>query len=196
MTDASDLHGQRARGFTCPPAGAGTFGRISNPWVVVALVALALVAPVLAGCGSGEGEGGPTSGSGDQQALYRSALTAKADAICATYRSKFLDTIKLPSDLTDLTSVGAYAAASHDLFQRRHAELTALKPDDTTRSQWDAFLAADQGNVDVVGRLETAAKTKVVANIARVTGESQVVLKKAVAAADAVGATGCGSGPG
>lgn len=169
---------------------------MSQPRAVVALVALALAAPVLAGCGSSDEKGGATSGSGDQQALDRSTLAAKADAICATYRGKFLDTVKLPSDLTDLASVGTYAAASHDLFQQRHAELAALTPDDTTKSQWDAFIAADQGNVDVVGRLEAAAKTKVVANIARVTGESQSALSKAVAAADAVGATGCGSGPG
>lgn len=169
---------------------------MSQPRAVVVLVALALAAPVLAGCGSSDEKGGSASGSGQQQALDRSALAAQADAICATYRSKFLDTVTLPSDLTDLASVGAYAAASHDLFRQRHAELAALEPDDATKPLWKAFVAADQGNVDVIGRLEAAAKTKVVANIATVTGESQSVLKKAVAAADAVGATGCGSGPG
>ncbi len=80
--------------------------------------------------------------------------------------------------------------------RQRHAELAALTPDDATKPQWDAFVVADQGNTDVIGRLEAAAKTKVVAKIAKVTGDSQSVLKKAVAAADAVGATGCGSGPG
>lgn len=126
----------------------------------------------------------------------RWAGAAQADAICATYRSKFLDTVELPSDLTDPASVGAYAAASHDLFQQRHAELAALTPDDTSKSQWDAFIVADQRNVDVVGRLELAARTKVVANIAQVTGDSEPVLKRAVVAADAIGATVCGSGPG
>jgi len=169
---------------------------MSEPRAVVTLVALAAVAAVLAGCGSSDEQGGAKSGSGDRQTLDRSALVAKADAICSAYRSTFLDTIKVPRDLTDLTSVATYEAASHDLFQARHAELAALTPDDTTKPQWDAFIAADQGNVDVVGRLEAAAKTKVVATLARVTGESQDVLKKAVAAADAVGATGCGSGPG
>lgn len=157
---------------------------------------VALVAALaLAGCGSGDEKAGSASGSGDQLTLDRGALTAKADAICATYRSKFVD-IRLPSDLTDLTSVAKYAAASHDLFQQRHAELAALMPDDTITSQWDAFIVADRRNVDVVGRLEAAARTKVVAKIAQVTGDSQPVLKKAVAAADAIGATGCGSGPG
>lgn len=165
--------------------------------VGIALVAaVAIAALALAGCGSSDEKGGSASGSGDRPTLNRAALAAQADAICATYRSKFLDTVELPSDLTDLASVGAYAAASHDLFQQRHAELAALMPDDTIKSQWDAFITADQGNVDVVGQLEAAAKTKVVAKIAQVTGDSQSVLKKAVAAADAVGATGCGSGPG
>ena len=166
------------------------FGRVAL------LAAFALVAPVLVGCGSSGEQGGSTSGSSDQRTLDRSALVAKADAICSAYRTKFLDTVKLPSDLTDLRGVAAYAAASHDLFQTRHAELAALKPDAATTSQWEAFIDADQGNVDVVGRLEAAARSKVVANIARVTGDSQSVLEKAVAAADAVGATGCGSGPG
>jgi len=167
-----------------------------KPRAAIAVVVLALAAPVLAGCGSGDENGGSTGRSGGRQTLSRSALAAEADGICATYRSKFLDTVTLPTDLTDLASVGAYAAASHDLFQQRHAELVGLTPDDATKPDWDAFIAADQGNVDVVGRLEAAAKTKVVANIAQVTGESQAVLQKAVAAADAVGATGCGSGPG
>ena len=186
-----------AKGALCPRARrvVDTFGRMPKPVAVVALVALALAAPVLAGCGSSKEKGGSTSGSAGQQTLGRSALDAKADAICATYRSKFLD-IKLPTDLTDVASIGTYAEAAHGLFRNRHVELAALRPDDATKPQWDAFITADQATTDLLGQLEAAAKTKVVARIAQVTGQSQVVLQKAAAAADAVGATGCGSAAG
>lgn len=80
---------------------AGPLGSMSKLRAVGALIALGLAAPVLAGCGSSDEKDGSTSGSGYRQTLDRGALVAEADAICKTYRSKFLD-IELPSDLTDL----------------------------------------------------------------------------------------------
>ena len=152
------------------------------------LVIVVLILTALSGCGSGDQQTGTTGGGG----LDRAALAARANAICAKYRSRFLD-ISLPTDLTDLKAVARYAADSHSLFQERHAELAALTPDATAAPRWKAFIAANRKTTDVLGELEAAARAKDVTAMANVTTKSQTLLQQGLAAADAAGATGCGS---
>jgi len=142
--------------------------------------ALAVAVPVLAlsACG------------GSDDTLSKSKIAAKADAICKTTNAK-LKTLAQPQNIQQ---AAVYYAALAKELDAQEADFKNLKPADDVKAQWNAFLALVAQNGTLVHQLVTAAKTTDNAKGKATATQIQALTPKLNAAADAIGATGCGSG--
>jgi len=143
--------------------------------------ALAVAVPVLAlsACGGS-----------DDATLDKTKLAAKADAICKSTNAK-LQKLQQPQTIEQAATY--YDALSKGL-DAQEASFKALKPADDVKAQWNAFLALVAQNGTKVHALVDAAKTKDNAKGKATAAQIQALTPKLNAAADALGAKGCGSG--
>jgi hypothetical protein len=141
-----------------------------------AIIVLSLSAAALAACGS--------SDSGDSSTLDRSALAAKADAICAA----------APNTKSSAKSIAGVVAFLNKAIAARaklYDELAALKPDDATKAQWDAVLADLKQANAYVPKLLAAAKAQDGLRYRQLLPPWFAADRKASAAATRLGTTHC-----
>ncbi len=94
----------------------------------------------LAACGKG---------SGDEDELSRTALPPKANPICAK-AVKELTAVRQPIGFTSPTQAGTYFRAVQRIRGRAAGELSKLKPDDDVKADYDAYLAAQREELNLV----------------------------------------------
>jgi hypothetical protein len=111
---------------------------------------------VLASLGLGLAACGGDSG-GDK--LSRSELAAKADAICRT-GEKDAEDVEAPSDFADPVASFAYFDKIVPLHQKQTDSLEALTPADDAKADWDAFIAAQRRNNELLITIRDKAKAK------------------------------------
>lgn len=115
----------------------------------VALVALAACLGVAACGGSEDGSSG--------DALARSELVERADAICKEGETAAA-AVEAPEDLTDANDAAAYFEQIVPLHRKQTDDLAALEPDDAARADWDAFMAAQNANQRLLETILAKAK--------------------------------------
>jgi len=122
----------------------------------------------------------------------RSDLAKKATPICQK-TGKAIDAVKQPANLVQDASVAsAYFAKIVPIADNGMKDLRKLKPADDIKPAWDAYIAAQQAEVDVFDTLLTKAKAKDTSGIADL--QTIPALDKTVnTAAAAAGVPGCGS---
>ncbi len=145
------------------------------------IVAVAVPALALTACGSSS-----------DKSLDQKALAAKADAICVSY-NKQAKAIAQPKNINDPAQAAAYFQAAHDLAKKQRDELGGLKPADAVKTKWAAYLAAYDEGTTYFQQLADAAKAKDQAAGQKLLTGFQTLSTKINGAADAVGATTCGS---
>ena len=119
---------------------------------------IALIAAVaslgLAACGSSD-----DSSSSDDGTLSRSELAAKADAICKTGEDA-VNTVTAPDNVADASDAEAYFAKVVPLHQKQTDDLAALEPDDEAKADWEAFMAAQTADQELLDTILAKAKAK------------------------------------
>ena len=147
----------------------------------LALLGLALPALALASCGSSSDSG-----------LSKTKLAAKANAICANY-NKQAKALKQPSNINDPAQAAAYFQAAHDLAKKQSDEFGSLKPASDVKTQWNTFIAAYDAGTAYLQQLADAATAKDATKGQTLVAGFPAVSNKVNTAADAFGATTCGS---
>jgi hypothetical protein len=142
-----------------------------------AVAALALVG--VAGCGGSSNSG-----------LSRSQLAAKANAICAAANAKG-NKIQQPSDLlTNASAAAAYFNAVEPIAAQSTAQLAALKPDSSAKSDWNNYMALRQQGLTLLKTIQSKANAHDRSGIA-VLQQSVALQRRVAAAANTLGATTC-----
>lgn len=96
---------------------------------ITAAISCAVIATALAGCG----------GSSSNR-LSRSQIVAKANQICAAGTAA-AKRVPQPANIQDAAAAAKYFNAVEPIASRSTAQLAALKPDDSVKSDWNAYLA-------------------------------------------------------
>jgi hypothetical protein len=150
---------------------------------IPALVAI-VAALTLGACGGDDG-GGDT--------LAKADLAKKANEICAKY-DKESDGVKQPTNVANANEAAPYFRSIHEIGQKRQDDLTALKPADDVKADYDAFLAVQKKLVDLIDQIATAAEKKDAATGAKLLAQAQTggLDKESTDAANKVGAKTCG----
>ena len=118
----------------------------------IVLIAIAACLGVAA-CGSSD------DSSSDDGTLSRSELAAKADAICKTGEND-AKTVTAPASFADANDAAAYFAKIVPLHQKQTDSLAALKPDADAKADWDAFIATQNANQQLLDTILAKAKAK------------------------------------
>jgi hypothetical protein len=121
-----------------------------NRIATIALIGLAACFG-LAACGG--------SDSDSDDGLSRSEIAAKADAICKTGETD-AEAVQAPASLEDADVAAAYFGKIVPLHQKQTDRLAALKPDDEAKTDWDAFMAAQNANQELLDTILAKAKAK------------------------------------
>jgi septal ring factor EnvC (AmiA/AmiB activator) len=108
----------------------------------------------LAACG-----GSDDSSSSDDGTLSRTELAKKADAICQTGEDD-AEAVTAPADFSDANDAAAYFGEIVPLHQKQTDALAALKPDDEAKADWDAFMATQLANQELLDTILAKAKAK------------------------------------
>ena len=148
----------------------------------IVLIAIAACLGVAA-CGSSD-----DSSSGDGT-LSRSELAAKADAICKT-GADAVKTVTAPANVADANDAAEYFGKLVPLHQQQTDSLAALKPDADAKADWDAFIAAQNADQQLLDTILAKAKAKDAsgqADLQKIAPQAE----KFSAAAKKVGANGC-----
>ena len=152
---------------------------MTNSRRAAGVLVAATAALALAACGS------------SSDTLSKSDLAAKANAICKTYNDKGRAIAKPTAN--DPAQIAAYWTAAAKLVEEQQAKLRALKPADDVKADWNAYLALnDQGIADVPAVI-AAANAKDAAAYSAASAKLKALSAKINPAADALGATTCGS---
>jgi hypothetical protein len=139
----------------------------------------ALAALSLAACGGGS----------DDKALGKADLVKKVNAICAANDKKAAD-IKTPTNIADATQAAPYFRKLSDLAKAQHEDITALKPADSIKSDFDSFVAEEQKAIDLITGLADAAEAKDAQKGAELLSKVNANTEYK-AAADKLGASSC-----
>jgi hypothetical protein len=144
---------------------------------LLSLLGTGLLSASLAACGS--------SSSG----LSKSALVSKANTICAAAVTQGSG-IQQPTSFQNPTVVAAYLNKIEPITAGATAKLEALKPADSVKSQWEAYLAARRSGLELLKTLQRKANAKDpsgLADLRKVPAMQQHI----IAAANALGASEC-----
>lgn len=145
-------------------------------------------AAFVAGCG-----GGGSNGDGD--GLARTALAAKADAVCKRANA---DTLKIrrPVSFAEPRQAERYFTAAVTIAERQQRDLAALEPATATKAAWRAFLAEERTGLTLLRTLRDRAAAGdgdgVIAKLGALVPTDNAISEKA----DALGALQCGSAGG
>jgi septal ring factor EnvC (AmiA/AmiB activator) len=108
----------------------------------------------LTACGSSSDDS-----SSDDGTLSRSELATKADAICKTGEND-VKTVTAPANVADANDAAAYFGEIVPLHQKQTDALAALKPDADAKADWDAFMAAQNADQQLLDSILAKAKAK------------------------------------
>jgi len=98
-------------------------------------------------------------GGSDGDALSRAELAARADAICMTGERE-AERVKPPADFADPAASFEYFAKIVPLHQKQTDSLAALEPDEDAKADWDALIAAQRRNNELLIVIRDKAKAK------------------------------------
>lgn len=122
---------------------------------IATVVLIGLAASLgLAACG-----GSDDASSSDDGTLSRTELAAKADAICQTGEAE-VQAIDAPESLEDANVAAEYFGKLVPLHQKQTDSLAALKPDADAKADWDAFIATQNANQELLDTILAKAKAK------------------------------------
>jgi hypothetical protein len=145
---------------------------------LVALVALTCVV-ALSACGGSSSD-----------SLSKSQLADKADSICKSTNAK-LKGLGQPTSADQLPDYYQKALA---LAKTQEADLKGLKPADDVKDQWNSMLALVSSSNGLLQQIVDASKTTAgKAKLQSLSAQGEALNTKLNAAADALGATVCGS---
>ena len=91
--------------------------------------------------------------------LSRDELAAKADVICKTGETA-AQAVTAPSSFADADAAAAYFEKIVPLHQKQTDDLAALEPDDEAKADWDAFMATQNENNELLKTILAKAKAK------------------------------------
>jgi hypothetical protein len=123
-----------------------------NRIATIALIALAACFG-LAACGGSDDDASSDDG------LSRTELAAKADTICKTGETD-AEAVKAPASFEDANTAAAYFEQIVPLHQKQTDDLAALKPDAAAKTDWDAFMATQNANQELLDTILAKAKAK------------------------------------
>jgi hypothetical protein len=152
-----------------------------------------LAALCLAACGGG-GDGSSSQKSAAAaapQPLTRSALVARANAICRRAKTK-IDAVDVPSNIQDATQAAKYFSEVSDLSDATMADLRKLKAPASIATDWTAYIGKQQEYIDLIHTLRDKAKAGDRSGL-RDLQRAPTLNRQTNAAANKVGAKVCGS---
>lgn len=121
---------------------------------IATLALIALTASFgLAACGGGSDESSSDDG------LSRAELASKADAICKTGETD-AEAVDAPASFDDANVAAEYFGKIVPLHQKQTDDLAALKPDAEAKADWDAFMATQNANQQLLDTILAKAKAK------------------------------------
>jgi non-homologous end joining protein Ku len=128
-------------------------------------------------------------GSSSSDTLSRSQIDAKANVICRVELTQG-NAVKAPANIQDATAAAAYFDKIEPIVDAATTKLQALKPDDTVRAQWSAYIKARLASSSLLKTVRRKADAKDASGLTDL--QRAPALQKTVhAAATAVGATAC-----
>ena len=145
---------------------------------ITTLAALACAALVVVGCGGGGGD-----------ALSKSDLAKKANAICAKY-SKEGEKLGSP-DLSDPKKAEDYFSKAKDLAGRQQDELEGLTPADDVKADYEKLTNATGDATQLLSDLADAAQAKDQKKGVELVNKLQPISNAVNTAARDIGATSC-----
>jgi hypothetical protein len=145
------------------------------------VVALALTAVVLVGCGSSSSSSG----------LSKQQLASKTNAICNKYKAK-IQAVPQPSDISKPGSAARYFNQIAPLYDQAVAEFNKLKPAANVQAQWSQVPSRFGALASVVDQITTKAN-KADPSATALLSQVKPLTDSANAAADSIGATACAS---
>jgi hypothetical protein len=132
---------------------------------------------------------GSSSDSGDK-GLSRSALVAKANAICKKAQTS-AEAIQAPASFADPTTAAAYFDQIAPLTETETNDLLALKADDDAQADFAAFTKAQSAANDLLQTIKGKADSKDASGLDDLK-KVQPAGDRVAAAAKKLGATTCG----
>lgn len=149
------------------------------------LAVVLLAGATVAGCGGGGGSPATVS-----TGLSRTALAARADAICRDYQSRAKQ-IRYPA-VASVADTASYNDRIAGLYDGSLTALEAIKPATGVSSAWDEFLAAYRREVALVDQIRASTDggrtdVAIAARFRQVTGAADT-------AASTLGAKVCAAG--
>ena len=139
----------------------------------------------IAGCGG--------SSSGSSSGLSKAQLASKTDAICSSASAQ-IKNIQVPGDLTTNRSAAAhYFDQIAPLYEQAILQFRALKPAPSVAAQWDSTVTKFAAVKVLVDDLKAKADSGDRSGIALL-NQIRPLTSAANQAANALGATTCGSG--
>lgn len=159
---------------------------------LMAIVAVVLPVLALGACGSDDkGTTSATTTAAAPAGLDQAALATKANAICKTANDK-AKTVDEPQVSGGAAAVSAYFAALAAIAADQQQSLEALTPADAVKAKWETFLQLNREATETVQELPAAIKDSE-AKAKALSAKVGTLSPKINAAADAFGATICGS---
>jgi len=143
------------------------------------LAALGVVAALLVGCGGGGSK------------LSKADLAKQASPICLK-AAKDIGAVSQPANLLqDANAAATYFGKIVPLADQTMNSLRALKPADSVKGAWNAYLAKQQQEVDAFHKILDKAKAKDVSGVQDLRNLGSLD-NQVNAAAQAAGVPGCG----
>jgi hypothetical protein len=133
--------------------------------------------------------GALAAGCGASSGLSKSALDAKANAICGA-EAKAGEAVPAPSNIQDATQAAAYFDKVEPIVSGATTKLEALKPGSSIKTDWNAYIALRKQETTLLQTVRQKADAKDPSGLADLDKEPDLA-KKVDAAATKVGAATC-----
>jgi outer membrane PBP1 activator LpoA protein len=151
-----------------------------------------LAALCLAACGGSDGSSSRKStAAAAPKPLTRSALVARANAICRRAKTK-IDAVDVPSNIQDATQAAKYFSQVSDLSDATMADLRRLKAPASIAADWTAYIGKQQEYINLIHTLRDKAEAGDRSGL-RDLQRAPTLNRQTNAAANKVGAKVCGS---
>jgi hypothetical protein len=145
-------------------------------------LAIATAAVALSACGSSSsgGSGGP---------LKKADLVAKANSICQTAQTAAKN-VKPPTNVQDASAAAGYFDKIEPITSKETSDLSALKPDSSVASDWNAFIGAQKEASSLLSTLRSKADAKDASGLTDL-AKLPAAAQKVVTSANKLGLTTC-----